>query len=140
MHIRFETVGESLVYAYMQETHSYLVLLLNKLLWRLFKIHMIDIRAVVAITIMTITTTTPATTEGVLVALLELIISGITGVVIGLGEHSGPSGEEMATEQSESTVILIPVTMRLVPPLTHSSMAEMRVPLSLSEVPSSLAR
>ena len=99
------------MYAYMQETHWYLVLLLNKLLWRLFTIHMIDIRAAVAIAIMTITTTTPATTEGVLVALLELIISGITGVGTGLGEHSGSSGEEMATEQSESTVILIPVTI-----------------------------
>ena len=95
--------------------------------------HMINIRAAVAIMIMAITPVTPATINVVLVALLEFV----TGV---LGEHSGSSGEVIATEQSESIVILIPVTMRLGSPLTHSSMAEMRVPLSLSEVPSSLAR
>ena len=85
-----------------------------------------------AITIMIIATTTPATIEGVWERNL--------GTVVGLGEHSGSSGEEMATERSESTVILIPVTMRLGSPLTHSSITEMRVSLSLSEVPSSLAR
>ena len=106
---------------------------------------MINIRAAVAIMIIAITPATPATivTEGVLVALVLLqffeFILGSTGVVIGLGEHSGSSGEVIATEQSESTVILIPVTMRLVSPLTHPSITEVRVPLSLSEVFSSLA-
>ena len=50
--------------------------------------HMINIRAAVAIMIMTTTPATPATINGVLVALLEFI----TGV---LGEHSGSSGEEI---------------------------------------------
>ena len=56
-------------------------------------------------------------------------------------EHSGSLREEMATEQWGSTVISIPVTMTLAPPpLTQSSIREMRESLSVSEVPSSLAR
>ncbi|CAI8015234.1 hypothetical protein GBAR_LOCUS9461 [Geodia barretti] len=56
-------------------------------------------------------------------------------------EHSGSLREEMATEQWESTVMSTPVMMRLAsPPLTQASIRETREPLSLSEVPSSLAR
>ncbi|CAI8054371.1 hypothetical protein GBAR_LOCUS29675, partial [Geodia barretti] len=47
----------------------------------------------------------------------------------------------MVTEQWESTVISTLVTMMLAPPpLTHSSIRETRESLSVSEVPSSLAR
>ena len=46
----------------------------------------------------------------------------------------------MATEQCESTVISTPVTLIPGPPLTQSSIREMRESLPLSEVPSSLAR
>ena len=46
----------------------------------------------------------------------------------------------MATEQCESTVIRTPVTMTPGPPLTQSSIREMRESLPLSVVPSSLAR
>ena len=56
-------------------------------------------------------------------------------------EHSGSLREEMATEQWESTVISTPVTMTLAPPpLTQASIREMKELLSVSDVPSSLAR
>ena len=56
-------------------------------------------------------------------------------------EHSGSLREDMATGQLGSTLISIPVTMTLAPPpLTQSSIREMRESLSVSEVPSSLAR
>ena len=88
----------------------------------------------VAITIITITTTTPATMEGV----LSGASVGSGGCVA--GEHSGSLRKEMATEQCGSTVISTPVTMTPGAPLTQSSIREMRESLSLSEVPSSLAR
>ena len=47
----------------------------------------------------------------------------------------------MATEQLASIVISTPATMTLAPPpLTQASIKGMREPLSVSEVPSSLAR
>ena len=56
-------------------------------------------------------------------------------------EHSGSLREDMATGQLGSTLISIPVTMTLAPPLlTQSSIREMKESLSDSEVPSSLAR
>ena len=56
-------------------------------------------------------------------------------------EHSGSLREEMATEHCESTVISTPATMTLVPPpLNQASIRGMREPLSVAEVPSSLAR
>ena len=56
-------------------------------------------------------------------------------------EHSGSLREDIATGQLGSTLISIPVTMTLAPPpLTQSSIREMRESLSVSEVPSSLAR
>ena len=54
--------------------------------------------------------------------------------------HSPSLRDEIATEHLESTVITTPVTVILDPPLTHSSIREMSEPLSVSEVPSSLAR
>ena len=41
--------------------------------------------------------------------------------------HSLSLRDEITTEHSESTVISTPVTMILVPPLTHSSIREMNV-------------
>ena len=66
----------------------------------------------------------------------------VGGSLLDGGEHSGCwLREEMATEQWESTVINIPVTVTLAPPpVTHSPIREMMEPLSVSEVPSSLAR
>ena len=93
----------------------------------------------------TITTTTPATMEGVLLEHVQVLVSGSEGkgVVVTdgiVGEHCSLR-EEIATEQWGSTVISIPVTMTLAPPpLTQSSIREMRESLSVSEVPSSLAR
>ena len=48
--------------------------------------------------------------------------------------------DEVATEHSEATVVSTPVIMILAPLLTHSSIREMSEPLSVSEVPSSLAQ
>ena len=103
----------------------------------------------VAITMITITTTTPATMEGVLLVAQEHSDGCVAGVLPGAsvgsggcvaGEHSGSLRKEMATEQCGSTVISTPVTMTPGPPLTQSSIREMRESLPLSEVPSSLAR
>ena len=70
-----------------------------------------------------------------------MVSSVARGSVEGSGRRHSPSlREEMATEQCESTVISTPVTMTLGPPLTQSSITEMRESLPLSEVPSSLAR
>ena len=56
-------------------------------------------------------------------------------------EHSGSLREEMVTEHCESIIITTPVTMMLAPPLlTQASISGMRELLSLSDVPSSLAR
>ena len=55
-------------------------------------------------------------------------------------EHSPSLRDEMATEHSASTVISTPVTMIVAPPLTQLSSREMREPLSVSELPPSLAR
>ena len=116
----------------------------------LFQTSVIEI-TVTAITTATttITTTTPATIEGVL--LEDVSESGswegnddMVGVTTDDGtglEYSGSLREDMATEQLGSTVINIPVTLTLAPPpLTQSSIREMRESLSVSEVPSSLAR
>ena len=68
------------------------------------------------------------------------VVGVTTDVGVGL-EHSGSLREEIATGQLGSTLINIPVTMTLAPPpLTQSSIREMRESLSVSEVPSSLAR
>ena len=61
-------------------------------------------------------------------------------LVVGASEHSSSLRDDIATEHSESTIISAPLTMILAPPLTHCSIREMSVSLSLSEVPSSLAR
>ena len=45
--------------------------------------------------------------------------------------HSPSLRDEMATAHCESTFISIPVTIRLGPVLTQSSMREMREPLSV---------
>ena len=100
--------------------------------------------AVTIIAITTITTTTPATMEGVLLEHVQELVTESDDVVgddvVGL-KHSGSLREEMTTEQWGSTVISIPVTLTLAPPpLTQSSIREMRESLSVSEVPSSLAR
>ena len=106
--------------------------------------------AVTIIATTTIATTTPATTEGVLLEDVQVLVTkgGGNGDVVGVTtddgvglEHSGSLKEDMATGQWESTVISIPVTMTLAPPpFTQSSIREMRESLSVSEVPSSLAR
>ena len=57
-----------------------------------------------------------------------------------LPEHSPSVRDEIATEHSRSTVISTPVTMIPVSLPTQSSIREMSEPLSVSEVPSSLAR
>ena len=68
------------------------------------------------------------------------VMRGVGDVVVG-GEHSGSPGEEMVTEHCESTVLSTPATMMLAPPpLTQASIKRMSEPLSISEVPSSLAR
>ena len=71
------------------------------------------------------------------------------GLAIGKGQTS-LSNDNTRTEHSEATVRISPgpvmlapsVTgiLILAPPLTQSSIREMREPLSVSEVPSSLAR
>ena len=61
-------------------------------------------------------------------------------VVIASGTHSPSLRDEMATEHSVSTVISTPVTMIVAPPLTQLSSREMKEPLSVSELPPSLAR
>ena len=62
-------------------------------------------------------------------------------VEVGLiSKHSSSLRDEIATGQSGSTSISIPVTEMLGVPLTHFSSREMSEPLSISEVPSSLAR
>ena len=70
--------------------------------------------------------------------ILEDVVSDGNGGIG--GEHSSSFRIEMATEQPGSTLISTPVTMILGPPFTHSSIREMRESLSVSEVPSSLAR
>ena len=85
----------------------------------------------------TITTTTPATTEGVLLG--DEQTASVEGG--GVLEHSGSLGEVIATEQLASIVISTPVTMTLArPPITQASIKGMSEPLSVAEVPSSLAR
>ena len=113
-------------------TH-FLAALLGIHLRGLLKMKTIKITAIAA-AITTITTTTPATMEGVLLVAQEHSDGCVAG------EHSGSLREEMATEQCGSTVISTPVTMTPGPPLTQSSIREMRESLPLSEVPSSLAR
>ena len=62
-------------------------------------------------------------------------------VVVGLiCKHSPSLRDEIATGQSGSTVISIPITVMLALPLTHFSSREMSEPLSISEVPSNVAR
>ena len=71
------------------------------------------------------------------VVIVEEGVGSVSGGCV--GEHSPSLREEMATEHSESTVISTPVTMILAPPLTHCSIREISDPLSVSDVPSSLA-
>ena len=54
-------------------------------------------------------------------------------------EYLSSLRDEIATEHPESTPIITPVMTILAPPLTHSSIREMSEPLSVSEVPTSLA-
>ena len=70
----------------------------------------------------------------------EVGSGGVTSLSVIGGWHSPSPRDEVATGHSESTVTSTPVTMILAPPLTHSSIREMSEPLSVSEVPSSLAR
>ena len=125
----------------------------------LFQTSVIEITmtAVTIIATTTTTTTTPATIEGVssedvsesggwegnddMVGVTTGdMVGGTTDDGTGL-EYSGSLREDMATEQLGSTLISIPVTLTLAPPpLTQSSIREMRESLSVSEVPSSLAR
>ena len=135
----------------------------------LFQTSVIEITmtAVTMIATTTITTTTPATMEGV--SSEDVSESGGwegNDDVVGVGkyfvhvlplhhgvrhstvgdegvglEHSSSLRKEIATGQLGSTLISIPVTMTLaLPPLTQSSIRETRESLSVSEVPSSLAR
>ena len=60
-------------------------------------------------------------------------------VVAWSDKHSFSLRDVMATEHSASTVTGIPVTMIVAPPLTQLSSREMREPLSVSELPPSLA-
>ena len=73
-------------------------------------------------------------------SVIEGSVIGGSVVLAGGGRHSLSLRKEMATEQCQSTVISTPVTMTPGPPLTQSSIREMRASLPLSEVPSSLAR
>ena len=118
---------------------------------RLFQRSVIEITVTAIRTVTTtITTTTPTTMEGVLLEDVQVLVtkSGGNGDVVGVTtddgvglEHSSSLREDMATGQLGSTLISIPVTMTLAPPpLTQSSIREMRESLSVSEVPSSLAR
>ena len=61
-------------------------------------------------------------------------------VVAWSAKHSFSLRDVMTTEHSASTVISIPVRMIVAPPLTQLSSREMREPLSVSELPPSLAR
>ena len=58
----------------------------------------------------------------------------------GCREHSLSLKDEIATEHFESIVNSTPVVLILAPPLTHFSIRAMSVLLSVSDVPSSLAR
>ena len=74
-------------------------------------------------------------------SVMVILLSMVGGVVGGgVGEHSSSLRDEIATEQSESTVVIIPFTMILTPPLSHFSIREISELLSLSEVPNTLAR
>ena len=73
---------------------------------------------------------------------VELVV-GVVVLVVGVGlisKHSSSLRDEIATGQSASTVISIPVTEMLGLPLTHFSSRVMSESLSVSEVPSSIAR
>ena len=72
---------------------------------------------------------------------LSLVVGRVVLVVGGLiCKHSPSLRDEIATGHSGSTVISIPITEKLVLPLTHFSSREMSEPLSVSEVPSRVAR
>ena len=76
----------------------------------------------------------------VVLSVVVVVLSVVVVVLSVVGEHSPSLRDEIATEHLESTVISTPVTMILAPPLTHSSIREISEPLSVSKVPSSLAR
>ena len=80
--------------------------------------------------------------EVVVLLIVGSVVLLVVGSVMGgcIEEYSPSVRDEIATEHSESTVISTPVTTIPAPPLTHSSIREMSEPLSVSEVPSSLAR
>ena len=67
------------------------------------------------------------------------VVRVVEGVGGGILVHSSSLRLEIATGHLAYTFISTPVRMTLAPPLTHSSIREMREPLSVSEVPSSLA-
>ena len=77
-----------------------------------------------------------------LVTSVVVVLLLAVGSVVGgwVGEHSSSLRDEMATEHPVSTVISTPVTMILALLLTHFSIRDMSEPLSVSGVPSSLAR
>ena len=83
-------------------------------------------------------TTARVATPPIMAAVTErsLVLSAISCA----GEHAPSPSDEIATEHSESTVTITPVRVILAPLLTHSSIREMSEPLSVLEVPSSLAR
>ena len=82
---------------------------------------------------MTVATVPPPMMAAMLEDPRELVEDdGLSSVA---GERHSPSLRDvMATVQCESTVISTPVTMILAPPLTQSSIREMREPLSVSGV------
>ena len=76
----------------------------------------------------------------VVLSLLVILLAVVSGGCVVVMEHSPSLRDEMATEHSASTVISTPVTMIVAPPLTQLSSREMREPMSVSELPPSLAR
>ena len=76
----------------------------------------------------------------VVLSLLVILLAVVSGGCVVVMEHSPSLRDEMATEHSVSTVISTPVTMIVAPPLTQLSSREMREPLSVSELPPSVAR
>ena len=111
-----------------------------------FTIKTIDTVIEMAI-IRTTATTPPRMAPGLMVFSVEgsglRVESTVGGGVesgIAILEHSSSLNDEICTEHLVSTVMISPVTMISAPPLTQSSMREMSEPLSVSEVPWSLAR
>ena len=124
---------QSLIYMLIPTLRTHSAFLMDTFLRRFFKTRATTITKAIA-TMRTMTTA--ATVPPMMATLSEELCELVEDVV----SHSPSLRDEIATEHSESTVISTPFTMILAPPLTQSSIREMREPLSLSEVPSSLAR